>query len=88
MLIVWVASLTLKTCYVITTLRELASETEKACSSARRQKGLAGYCFNYIDRPFCFQTDVFYCHSLLKSCLDDPKHQSFRHIALGQVGTD
>ena len=26
-------------------------------SSAWRQKDLTGYCFNYIDRPFCLRTD-------------------------------
>ena len=26
-------------------------------SSARRQKGLTGFCFKYIDRPFCLQTN-------------------------------
>ena len=26
-------------------------------SSTRRQKGLTDYCFKYIDRPFCRQTD-------------------------------
>ena len=26
-------------------------------SSAWRQKGLTGYCFKYIDRPFCLQSD-------------------------------
>ena len=26
-------------------------------TSARRQKGLTGYCFKYIDRPFYLQTD-------------------------------
>ena len=25
--------------------------------SARRQRGLTGYCFKYIDRPSCLQTD-------------------------------
>ena len=35
---------------------------QKACcgldtSSARRQKGLTGYCFKYIDRPFCLQAN-------------------------------
>ena len=25
-------------------------------SAARRQKGLTGYCFKYIDRPFCLRT--------------------------------
>ena len=29
--------------------------------SARRQKGLTGYCFKYIDRPFCLQTDEALC---------------------------
>ena len=28
--------------------------------SARRQKGLTGYCFKYIDRPFCLRTDIVY----------------------------
>ena len=27
-------------------------------SSAWRQKGITGYCFKYIDRPFCLRTDV------------------------------
>ena len=26
-------------------------------TSVQRQKGLTGYCFNYIDRPFCLQTN-------------------------------
>ena len=26
-------------------------------SSARRQKGLTGYCFKYTDRPFCLQAN-------------------------------
>ena len=26
-------------------------------SSARRHKDLTGYCFKYIDRPFCLRTD-------------------------------
>ena len=26
-------------------------------SLVQRQKGLTGYCFKYIDRPFCLQTD-------------------------------
>ena len=30
-------------------------------SSAGRQKGLTGYCFKYIERPFCLQTDVMFC---------------------------
>ena len=29
----------------------------KTMLSAHRQKGLTGYCFKYIDRPFCLQTD-------------------------------
>ena len=31
----------------------------KHMSSAWRQKGLTGYCFKYIDRPFCLRTDDF-----------------------------
>ena len=31
----------------------------KYISSVRRQKGLTGYCFTYIDRPFCLRTDDF-----------------------------
>ena len=26
-----------------------------------RQKGLTGYCFKYIDRPFCLQSDEVHC---------------------------
>ena len=29
-------------------------------SSARRQKVLTGYCFKYVDRPFCLRTDDDY----------------------------
>ena len=29
-------------------------------SSAGRQKGLTGYCFKFIDRPFCLETDDLY----------------------------
>ena len=29
-------------------------------SSAWRQKDLTGYCFKYIDRPFCLRTDELY----------------------------
>ena len=29
--------------------------------SVQRQKGLTGYCFKYIDRPFCLHTDDFIC---------------------------
>ena len=32
----------------------------KCNSLARRQKGLTGYCFKYIDRPFCLRTDELY----------------------------
>ena len=38
----------------------------KKTSSAGRQKGLTGYCFKCIDRPFCLQTDdIYYSSSLL-----------------------
>ena len=30
---------------------------QRYISSARRQKGLTGYCFKYIDRSFYLQTD-------------------------------
>ena len=36
----------------------------RVISSARWQKGLTGYCFKYIDRPFCPWTDDLLCHSV------------------------
>ena len=38
----------------------LISQTFDTKPSARRQKGLTGYCFKYIDRPFCLWTDNLY----------------------------
>ena len=39
-------------------MRSTATAGHGSLSSARRQKGLTGYCFKYIDRPFCLQTDT------------------------------
>ena len=38
----------------------------KTISSVWRRKGLTGYCFKYIDRPFCLWTDDF-VHCLRKA---------------------
>ena len=35
---------------------------QNTVSSTRRQKVLTGYCFKYIDRPFCLRTDGL-CHA-------------------------
>ena len=37
-------------------------------SSVRRQKGLTGYCFKYIGRPFCLQTDAVSLSGPSKVC--------------------
>ena len=37
-------------------------------SSAWRQKGLTGYCFKYIDRPFCLRTGGMTLSAICKSC--------------------
>ena len=37
-------------------------------SSAQWQKGLTGYCFKYVDWPFCLQTDVLFFFKLYSDC--------------------
>ena len=40
-------------------------------SSARRQKGLTGYCFKYIERPLCLQTDEIILSKNIAADSDD-----------------
>ena len=44
---------------VIIVLSNRADAMSHSSSSAQRQKGLSGYCFKYVDRPFCLQTEKF-----------------------------
>ena len=39
-------------------------------SSGQRQKSLTGYCFEYIDRPFCLQTDDLFSHLLISTRME------------------
>ena len=57
-------------------------------SSVRRQKDLTGYCFKYIDRPYCLRTDDMY-HKLtvvtleiITGCTLVKTHTSARCVAV------
>ena len=57
---------------------------EMICTSARIQKGLTGYCFKFIDRPFCLRTDVKVTERQHKKVSDKIESNDTRKKNLGK----